>query len=125
MGVWIETRLDQKAWRQQIVTPFVGVWIETNIKVQILQVYQSHPSWVCGLKRQYLNDPDLMFRSHPSWVCGLKPHQYPTKDGALSVTPFVGVWIETCRSYLDIPGRAVTPFVGVWIETWQSLRFAG
>ena len=33
---------------------------------------QSHPSWVCGLKRF----DEVIFRkydkSHPSWVCGLK-----------------------------------------------------
>ena len=33
------------------------------------------------------------------------------------VTPFVGVWIETCQllGYHHITN--VTPFVGVWIET--------
>ena len=38
-----------------------------------------------------------------------------------SVTPFVGVWIET-RPLL--PGTylaVVTPFVGVWIETYKLL----
>ena len=35
-----------------------------------------------------------------------------------SVTPFVGVWIETIISDLPEPPLAVTPFVGVWIETY-------
>ena len=55
--------------------------------------------------------------SHPSWVCGLKLLQrYPGYRGS-SVTPFVGVWIETAWGLH--PGREgrVTPFVGVWIET--------
>ena len=33
---------------------------------------QSHPSWVCGLKR---SDAVMIVAedvSHPSWVCGLK-----------------------------------------------------
>ena len=34
---------------------------------------QSHPMWVCGLKRLSPNEP----------ICGVK------------VTPYVGVWIET------------------------------
>ena len=41
-----------------------------------------------------------------------------------TVTPFVGVWIETG----NIPGHpelnGVTPFVGVWIETANSSTFA-
>ena len=35
-----------------------------------------------------------------------------------SVTPFVGVWIETKKNRSVIIGMAVTPFVGVWIETY-------
>ena len=34
-----------------------------------------------------------------------------------SVTPFVGVWIETPAWCLLCPSPRVTPFVGVWIET--------
>ena len=33
------------------------------------------------------------------------------------VTPFVGVWIETFARYNSIDDLFVTPFVGVWIET--------
>ena len=33
--------------------------------------------------------------SHPAWVCGLKPRS-PASGGAVAtVTPCVGVWIET------------------------------
>ena len=34
---------------------------------------QSHPSWVCGLKRENIQYYFVPFQSHPSWVCGLKP----------------------------------------------------
>ena len=34
-----------------------------------------------------------------------------------SVTPFVGVWIETQLPYVQAYQDIVTPFVGVWIET--------
>ena len=57
------------------VTPFVGVWIETDDE------------------RSYFFYDDL---SHPSWVCGLKPHLVGALLQAVGVTPFVGVWIETC-----------------------------
>ena len=33
---------------------------------------QSHPSWVCGLKLDYLCLRQWAEVSHPSWVCGLK-----------------------------------------------------
>ena len=54
------------------VTPFVGVWIETDFGDYEDSKDTSHPSWVCGLKLLYR---DLYFfnsSSHPSWVCGLK-----------------------------------------------------
>ena len=34
---------------------------------------QSHPSWVCGLKRIAMILIIALLASHPSWVCGLKP----------------------------------------------------
>ena len=37
------------------------------------------------------------------------------------VTPFVGVWIETAGTHAPVYEKAVTPFVGVWIETALSL----
>ena len=74
VGVWIETRNARKSLHAfSEVTPFVGVWIETA-------VVKSAPSF----------SP-----SHPSWVCGLK----------------------LCTRLSDAAGQVVTPFVGVWIET--------
>ncbi len=35
----------------------------------------------------------------------------------LTVTPCVGVWIETCKTYYILVIKQVTPCVGVWIET--------
>ena len=52
VGVWIETQKLAEKQKKEYVTPFVGVWIETN--------YRS-------------------LLHHP-----------------MQVTPFVGVWIETC-----------------------------
>ena len=37
----------------------------------------------------------LNMQSHPSWVCGLKHRILSLAVKAYSVTPFVGVWIET------------------------------
>ena len=33
---------------------------------------ESHPAWVCGLKRYGLQGTFRYRRSHPAWVCGLK-----------------------------------------------------
>ena len=61
-----------------------------------LMISQSHPSWVCGLKPFGIAQKEAKRLSHPSWVCGLK-HGYSVEyDTNFDVTPFVGVWIETC-----------------------------
>ena len=60
--------------------------------------------------------------SHPTWVCGLKQRVSLQKWLVQSVTPYVGVWIETNFYYDTLEGPRVTPYVGVWIETdivWQ------
>ena len=72
MGVWIETLRIGTLVHVLPVTPCVGVWIETLAGNAIGASSQSHPAWVCGLKRQSY-------------------FQY----GDHSVTPCVGVWIET------------------------------
>ena len=56
---------------------------------------QSHPSWVCGLKLSQNDMQKLTYKSHPSWVCGLKQQTFAHAATVQSVTPFVGVWIET------------------------------
>ena len=78
-----------------MVTPCVGVWIET---------YQN----------TILKSLPL---SHPAWVCGLKPGMENNKQSNTVVTPCVGVWIETVVSLLPMKLIEVTPCVGVWIET--------
>ena len=34
---------------------------------------ESHPAWVCGLKRYPPGQCQHCRQSHPAWVCGLKP----------------------------------------------------
>ena len=55
-----------------MVTPCVGVWIETEKFYGLIGKTVSHPAWVCGLKpnpAKFLPNPN---GSHPAWVCGLK-----------------------------------------------------
>ena len=54
------------------------------------------------------------------WECGLKQKKYENAKEENTVTPYVGVWIETAS--LPPTGNcvSVTPYVGVWIETLSS-----
>ena len=51
MGVWIETCWSLGYPLSIDVTPCMGVWIETADLWQKNQYLRSHPVWVCGLKR--------------------------------------------------------------------------
>ena len=95
MGVWIETSYPLEFSSPCLVTPCVGVWIETFATANLWSIKMSHPAWVCGLKRL-----DTLFLVH-----------------AESVTPCVGVWIETPFWVFVKMYFSVTPCVGVWIET--------
>ena len=72
VGVWIETGNLSIIALRNAVTPFVGVWIETKNDRKHRCIYQSHPSWVCGLKLSPGCTIAQGEGSHPSWVCGLK-----------------------------------------------------
>ena len=50
VGVWIETAMMVHSTRLYRVTPYVGVWIETGCKNFSGKTMASHPTWVCGLK---------------------------------------------------------------------------
>ena len=43
-------------------------------KKMILLNLKSHPAWVCGLKPYFHDSHLLAMMSHPAWVCGLKQH---------------------------------------------------
>ena len=91
---------------QQTVTPFVGVWIETAQRARLEAAGMSHPSWVCGLKLEMCGLFIISIMSHPSWVCGLKP-EMDSIGMQQTVTPFVGVWIETAqRARLEAAGMS-------------------
>ena len=98
----------------------------------------SHPAWVCGLKLPLTTESIFCSMSHPAWVCGLKLHsEYEDVVGIChtlrgcvdwnfapllrytdaTVTPCVGVWIETYPFRQIYDRQTVTPCVGVWIET--------
>mgnify|MGYP004542850293 CR=1 FL=1 len=126
MGVWIET------WRATVqpVPPLshtlYGCVDWNRIWIILLWCYsESHPVWVCGLKQPILNKRKkgsashpvwvcglklnlsishfLINKSHPVWVCGLKLHSVTIERPESSVTPCMGVWIETTSEALVLP----------------------
>ena len=44
-----------------------------RLKHLVVQGYkESHPTWVCGLKPTFIMTLSKDIGSHPTWVCGLK-----------------------------------------------------
>ena len=71
---------------------------------------ESHPAWVCGLKRDFVKGGAWWRMSHPAWVCGLKLMVLVISRWPHDVTPCVGVWIETYslwRTLQDIRGHTL------------------
>ena len=100
MGVWIETRLPLDRFNGGLVTPCMGVWIETFSLHALQATWRSHPVWVCGLKRSITTMNANAWTSHPVWVCGLKQYHESKPHNVGSVTPCMGVWIETGSWFL-------------------------
>ena len=98
----------------------MGVWIETTRTTYGATLSGSHPSWVCGLKQGFSNlgrgDLSHTLRGCVDWNFAMGAQV--NRD---SVTPFVGVWIETSALRVTFTVNLVTPFVGVWIETSGGL----
>ena len=69
-----------------LVTPCVGVWIETISFAPLDNFVGSHPAWVCGLKHVCLAYFGCQIGSHPAWVCGLKPSSGTTGGWSLCHT---------------------------------------
>ena len=51
-----------------IVTPCVGVWIETDLSALSIRATESHPAWVCGLKPE-LVDGNPCYQRHTLRGC--------------------------------------------------------
>ena len=123
VGVWIETLFRSVVYVARRVTPFVGVWIETLQRSQENVNKSSHPSWVCGLKQGQAAlmqgraghtlrgcvDWNPRYRRSNHWsnghtLRGCVDWNRLKKNALryLRVTPFVGVWIETLTTILEI-----------------------
>ena len=59
--------------------------------------------------------------SHPMWVRGLKRQFIEQNFAPQQVAPHVGAWIETPNVPLANTPEQVAPHVGAWIETSYHL----
>ena len=77
-----------------MVAPHTGAWIETSRVDSPMQVRQSHPTRVRGLKPNYAAFTALTM-----------------------VAPHTGAWIETSSLQYVLRVSGVAPHTGAWIET--------
>ena len=76
MGVWIETDKVKYYTHAPIVTPYVGVWIETIYRGSGHAIIQSLLMWECGLKPHPVHQLRKAAESLLMWECGLKQRSY-------------------------------------------------
>ena len=69
------------------VAPLVGAWIETFKASSYALNFESHPSWVRGLKLLMFVYTRIYYMSHPSWVRGLKLEKFVCCIVVLCRTP--------------------------------------
>ena len=121
VGVWIETALNNTRLPRSLVTPHVGVWIETNRRTSRHPAHGSHTSCRCvdwnitSAFRVVRND------RHTSCRC-------VDWNPALSLRINQAKGHTSCRcvdwNYFEQQEGEpldVTPHVGVWIETWMTI----
>ena len=122
VGVWIETPNNWCKVKQRGVTPFVGVWIETRIASSLVDSQKVTPFvgvWIETVRPAYFC---IVAVSHPSWVCGLKLAECSEASEKARSHPS---WVCGLKLKINIGAyhiNNVTPFVGVWIETNHKYR---
>ncbi len=99
-----------------VVTPYVGVWIETPRYIGMNVLMTSLLMWECGLK---LGCDPIVFGSWCHSLCGSVDWNYrQLTDRWSSIRHSLCGSVDWNKSsssfFLD---RMVTPYVGVWIET--------
>ena len=97
-----------------MVTPYVGVWIETTWPSANNGGFPvSHPTCVCGLKLEPIDStqPDVR---HTLRGCVDWNFNTGISSRINRVTPYVGVWIETSMAQYSAISKMVTPCVGIY-----------
>ena len=117
VGVWIETWVESITLKEGAVTPYVGVWIETWHQKTANNPWCSHS--LCGSvdwNSAALKANPLVAVSLLMWECGLKHILCTNAEKPLSHSLCGSVdWNSFFGLALQI--SSVTPYVGVWIET--------
>ena len=72
VGVWIETRTLPMKDYPVLVTPCVGVWIETKAILEKYKGIEVTPCVGVWIETSISRSMESISLSHPAWVCGLK-----------------------------------------------------
>ena len=76
--------------------------LKHRISVRLPRSGLSLPIWERGLKHDFFDFPVYHFLSLPIWERGLKPTRPPEEARFAIVAPYMGAWIETYSSALQI-----------------------
>ena len=116
MGVWIETNIRAPPPNSPPVTPCMGVWIET--KLPWCWFYWPNVTPCMGVWIETLHILLHYFQqlSHPVWVCGLKLNLELPSSSVYCHTLYGCVDWNLWLLLIVLVSR-VTPCMGVWIET--------
>ena len=123
VGVWIETTKLNSIYMSNEVTPCVGVWIETSSFKSVSSVNSVTPCVGVWIETFLKMKKWHRAMSHPAWVCGLKPITRVLWKYSMSHT-LRGCVDWNIRTMTAMYPYVVTPCVGVWIETTRSANFS-
>ena len=100
MGTWIETNIRLSLIEVECVVPLVGTWIETSKNPDTVRAFAVVPLVGTWIETEDDRPGEIRGSSFPSWERGLKP----TFDALLTISslvvPLVGTWIETFKNPL-------------------------
>ena len=95
----------------------MGVWIETHDWQDGALISKSHTLYGCVDWNSSLAPPHNSISVTPCMGVWIETSGRWHQRSARLVTPCMGVWIETCPKSRLLPLLPVTPCMGVWIET--------
>ena len=109
---YLSLHRDIQPFAEYAVTPCMGVWIETYKNSANASDRESHPVWVCGLKRSQVTRQEIDNKSHPVWVCGLKPDDRKWGYRGKASHP---VWVCGLKQFFFVPYSQLWKSHPVWV----------
>ena len=125
MGVWIETRRGNAGWAGVLVTPCMGVWIETFRLSPNNRENSVTPCMGVWIETLIYLHVSVIMKSHPVWVCGLKQEKSEKRRNFLRHTLYGcvdwnNVWLKSVKNtYLSHPVWVCG--LKLWLQWWRCL----